>query len=33
MTLNDLGADGKVGPKAVVLDLHLKLGSIRVVRG
>lgn len=33
MTLNDLGADGKVGPTAVVLDLHLKLGSIRVERG
>jgi hypothetical protein len=33
MILNDLGADGKVGPKSVVLDLHLKLGSIRVERG
>ncbi|MEU4394197.1 PspC domain-containing protein [Kribbella sp. NPDC023855] len=33
MTLNDLGADGKIGPASVVLDLHLKLGSIRVERG
>jgi hypothetical protein len=33
MTLNDLGADGLVGPASVVLDLHLKLGSIRVERG
>ena len=33
MTLNDLGADGKVGPTSVALDLHLRLGSIKVVRG
>jgi hypothetical protein len=32
MTLTDLGADGKAGPQSVVLDLHLKLGSIKVER-
>ncbi|QNE23159.1 PspC domain-containing protein [Kribbella qitaiheensis] len=30
---NDLGADSKVGPALVTLDLDLKLGSIRVERG
>jgi predicted membrane protein len=30
---NDLGADSKVGPTSVTLDLDLKLGSIRVERG
>ncbi|NEA31638.1 PspC domain-containing protein [Streptomyces sp. SID13031] len=32
MSLTDLGADGVAGPQSVTLDLHLKLGSIRVVR-
>lgn len=32
MTVTDLGADGKTGPETVVLDVHLKLGSIRVER-
>ncbi len=27
------GADGKAGPESVTLDLHLKLGSIKVERG
>ncbi|GAA1558085.1 hypothetical protein GCM10009789_09380 [Kribbella sancticallisti] len=31
--LNDLGADGKAGPQTVVLDMNLKLGSIKVERG
>jgi hypothetical protein len=31
--VNDLGADNKVGPKSVTLDLDLKLGSIKVERG
>ncbi len=30
---NDLGADNKTGPASVTLDLDLKLGSIKVVRG
>ena len=30
---NDLGADNKRGPASVTLDLDLKLGSIKVVRG
>ena len=33
VSLNDLGADGKAGPSSVVLDLKLKLGSIKVERG
>ncbi|MFK4088558.1 PspC domain-containing protein [Kribbella sp. NPDC020789] len=33
LTLKDLGADQKVGPEQVVLDLDLKLGTIRVERG
>ncbi|MDX6262732.1 MAG: hypothetical protein QOH84_4420 [Kribbellaceae bacterium] len=32
MAVTDLGADGKAGPQTVALDLHLKLGSIRVER-
>ncbi|MFF1818304.1 PspC domain-containing protein [Kribbella sp. NPDC058245] len=33
LTLKDLGADQKAGPEQVVLDLDLKLGTIRVERG
>jgi hypothetical protein len=33
LTVNDLGTDGLAGPQSVALDLHLKLGSIRVERG
>jgi phage shock protein PspC (stress-responsive transcriptional regulator) len=33
LTQTDLGADGKVGPETVTLDLELKFGSIRVERG
>jgi hypothetical protein len=33
VTVNDLGADAKMGPSTVTLDLDLKLGSIRVERG
>ncbi|MFC9694726.1 PspC domain-containing protein [Kribbella sp. NPDC056951] len=33
LTLNDLGADQKTGPESVVLDLDVKLGSIKVERG
>jgi phage shock protein PspC (stress-responsive transcriptional regulator) len=33
VTLNDLGADGRTGPSSVVLDLKLRLGSIKVERG
>jgi hypothetical protein len=32
MGLTDLGVDGKAGPQTVALDLHVKLGSIRVER-
>jgi hypothetical protein len=32
MAVTDLGADGKAGPQTVTLDLHVKLGSIRVER-
>ncbi|MFI5713566.1 PspC domain-containing protein [Kribbella sp. NPDC051620] len=32
MAVSDLGVDGKVSPQSVVLDLHLKLGSIKVER-
>ena len=33
LALKDLGADQKVGPEKVTLDLDVKLGSIRVERG
>jgi hypothetical protein len=33
LVVSDLGADAKPGPQSVVLDLNLKLGSIKVVRG
>jgi phage shock protein PspC (stress-responsive transcriptional regulator) len=33
LAVSDLGADAKPGPSTVVLDLDLKLGSIKVVRG
>ncbi|MEU4197067.1 PspC domain-containing protein [Kribbella sp. NPDC026611] len=33
LVLNDLGPDGKAGPQTVTLDLHLRLGSIKVERG
>ena len=33
LTLQSLGADNAAGPEAVLLDLNLKLGSIRVERG
>jgi phage shock protein PspC (stress-responsive transcriptional regulator) len=32
MAVTDLGVDGKAGPQTVTLDLHLKLGSIKVER-
>lgn len=32
MAVTDLGVDGKVGPQTVTLDLHVKLGSIKVER-
>jgi len=32
MSVADLGADGVAGPQSLALDLHLKLGSIKVVR-
>jgi hypothetical protein len=32
MGVTDLGVDGKAGPQTVALDLHVKLGSIRVER-
>ncbi|WP_328334191.1 PspC domain-containing protein [Kribbella sp. NBC_00382] len=32
MAVTDLGADGKASPQTVTLDLHVKLGSIRVER-
>ncbi|MEV6413446.1 PspC domain-containing protein [Kribbella sp. NPDC051718] len=32
MAVSDLGVDGKVSPQSVVLDLHVKLGSIKVER-
>ncbi|MDX2967538.1 PspC domain-containing protein [Kribbella solani] len=33
LKLDDLGADGKPGPQQVTLDLDLRVGSIKVVRG
>ncbi|MDX3002470.1 PspC domain-containing protein [Kribbella solani] len=33
LKLDDLGADGKPGPRQVTLDLDLRVGSIKVVRG
>jgi phage shock protein PspC (stress-responsive transcriptional regulator) len=33
LVVSDLGADAKAGPQSVVLDLNVKLGSIKVVRG
>jgi phage shock protein PspC (stress-responsive transcriptional regulator) len=32
LSVADLGKDGKAGAESVTLDLHLKLGSVRVVR-
>jgi hypothetical protein len=32
MAVTDLGVDGVAGPQTVALDLHVKLGSIRVER-
>ncbi|WBQ04242.1 PspC domain-containing protein [Kribbella sp. CA-293567] len=32
LSVADLGANGSPGPQSLVLDLHLKLGSIEVVR-
>jgi predicted membrane protein len=33
LAVSDLGVDAKPGPSKVVLDLGVKLGSIKVVRG